>query len=103
MSVNGEVRNGREIGVLVSAESNAAPRAAQVDLVFDPVLLQLVGTAPAGAGRVTVNLAPSASLRFRIIGATGASGSVGIAAVRFSDGGSCEFSAPPPLTLTVLP
>jgi general secretion pathway protein D len=104
LSVNGEMISGREIGVSVGASAGAAPRAMQVDLAFDASVLEPIGAASDGPGRVTLTVQPPAAggvVRFRVIGAAGAGASVGVAGVRFNDGGSSDFLAPPPLALQV--
>ncbi len=104
LAVNGEMISGREIGVSVGASAGAAPRAMQVDLAFDAAVLEPIGAATDGPGRATLTVqppAPGGVVRFRVIGAAGATASVGIAGVRFNDGGSSDFLAPPPLALQV--
>jgi len=106
LGVNGVVQVGREIGISVSSAAGGVPRALQVDMSFDAAVFEALGAASDGPGRATLALqpaAPGAVLRLRVIGAAGASASVGIAGVRFSDGGSSEFIAPPPLALQVRP
>jgi general secretion pathway protein D len=105
MSVNGEARNGREIGVSVANAAGAFARAMQVDLVYDAVILEPVGAAAESPGRLTLSVqppAPGASARFKVIGAAGASGAVAVGGVRFTDGGNNDFVAmPAPVPLQV--
>jgi general secretion pathway protein D len=105
-AVNGEVVNGRELGVSVGLVSGASARAMQVDLVFDAALLQPIATASDAPGRATVTITPPALggvARFRVVGAAGSVGTLGISGVRFSDGGRSEFILPSPLDLQVKP
>ena len=103
---NGSAQVGREIGISVGAAAGAAPRAMQVDLAYDPGVLEPLEVTPESAGMLTLSVrppAPGAAVRFKVVGAAGSASTVGIAGVRFSDGGSSEFVAPPPITIQVPP
>ncbi|MBL8384267.1 MAG: hypothetical protein JNM90_14395, partial [Burkholderiales bacterium] len=106
LAVNGEVQAGRELGISVGLAAGAAPRALEVELAYDAAVLEPVGAAAGGAGRLTLTVqppAPGAAARFRVIGGAGAGAGVSIAGVRFADGGAGDFALPAPLALTVRP
>jgi general secretion pathway protein D len=104
LGVNGEVRNGREIGISVSSPGGAVPRAVRVELVFEAAMLEPMGQSSDGPGRSVLNIpagAPGATGRFRVTGPAGASGSVGIIGVRYVDGGNVDAILPVPLQVEV--
>lgn len=70
-----QVAIGREFAVSVGLPAGGEARAARVEIAFDPALLQPLGGAPLGDGRVTLDVqgpvaagasAPPAELRFRV-------------------------------------
>ncbi|MFN0161428.1 MAG: secretin N-terminal domain-containing protein [Burkholderiales bacterium] len=104
LAASGPAQAGREFGVSVSLAAGSGQRALQIDLAFDPAVLEPIGQASDGPGRATLTVqppAPGAAARFRVIGPPGASATIGIAGVRAADGGASEFVTPPPLALEV--
>ena len=106
LAVSGEVQAGREVGVSISITSGPAQRPTLVDLTYDPALLEPVGVAVESPGQVAMTIGATAqvgAVRFRVVGAAGASGNVSVAGVKFDDGTAREYVAPPPVSVQVRP
>ena len=104
LSVNGLAQRGRVIGVSLSP-SGGAPRAIEVELAYDPSVMEPIGSTPESAGRLNISL-PSGSggaARFRILAGAGTSASVSVANTRFPNGENGEITTPAPLTFKVEP